>query len=170
MSERTCGHPECDRTLRKDNKSGFCQHHHDHARRGRHQDPEQKAYHKKYNNENRARIAEQNRQLRLAQVAADPKFERRRHLWEAYGMTLEDYDARVAAHDGKCPICRCAFSEENFNAANYPVVDHDHKTGLVRDVICRKCNGGLGMFGDDIEIITQAAAYLKGYQSAEPQE
>lgn len=39
-------------------------------------------------------------------------------------------------------------------------VDHDHKTGLVRGRLCMRCNKGIGMFGDDLELVTKALKYL----------
>lgn len=52
-----------------------------------------------------------------------------------------------------CIICG---SKENL------VIDHDHKTGMVRGSLCMHCNLGLGHFKDDPELLEFAALYLRG--------
>lgn len=41
-------------------------------------------------------------------------------------------------------------------------IDHNHKTGKVRGVICHKCNSAIGLFNEDIQLMKRAAAYLRG--------
>jgi hypothetical protein len=43
-------------------------------------------------------------------------------------------------------------------------IDHDHKTGMIRGVLCQKCNLGLGHMNDDIALMRNAIAYLEKYQ------
>ena len=43
------------------------------------------------------------------------------------------------------------------------VIDHCHKTGKVRGLLCHCCNAGIGMFEDNIEILDKAKEYLKIY-------
>lgn len=44
------------------------------------------------------------------------------------------------------------------------VLDHDHKTGKIRAVLCRRCNIGLGYFSDDIKKLEAAVDYVKRYR------
>jgi hypothetical protein len=63
----------------------------------------------------------------------------------------------LAEQDGLCGICRGAIKPEPKQAA----IDHDHATGQVRGFLCRRCNVGLGFFGDSADLLRAAAAYLE---------
>lgn len=79
-------------------------------------------------------------------------------LKKDYGLTPEQYDAFVA-NAGSCPICHRVFTDVR------PVLDHDHKTGAVRGVLCSSCNAALGLFEDDWERMHCAVQYLFGERS-----
>jgi hypothetical protein len=62
---------------------------------------------------------------------------------------------------GSCAIC--GFQEEVKSARGRLrrlVIDHDHATGIVRDLLCSRCNAALGLFRDDVEVLLAAAQYL----------
>lgn len=40
-------------------------------------------------------------------------------------------------------------------------IDHDHVTGKLRDILCLKCNMGLGAFGDDLQLLNKASEYIR---------
>jgi Recombination endonuclease VII len=84
----------------------------------------------------------------------DQHYNRRR----LYGLTGEQFQARLAQQGGKCAICGTSDWPGKGNA---PQVDHDHVTGRVRGVLCTSCNQGLGRFGDDPERLEAAARYLR---------
>ncbi|WP_342671180.1 endonuclease VII domain-containing protein [Streptomyces chattanoogensis] len=70
-----------------------------------------------------------------------------------YGITVAQRDVMIADQNGLCPICQ----------SSEPVhVDHCHKTGKVRGVLCFNCNSALGKLGDDPDAIRRAIAYLEG--------
>lgn len=68
---------------------------------------------------------------------------RRWKLRTKYGLTPEDYDALVEKQNGLCAICGEPPSTTNRNHARLKV-DHDHKTGEVRGLLCNRCNLLLG--------------------------
>lgn len=73
-------------------------------------------------------------------------------LKSRYNITLEDYNNAFVYQKGLCAIC--GMSEKLF-------VDHSHTTGLVRGLLCFKCNSGLGSFEDDIKRLEKSIDYLK---------
>lgn len=83
----------------------------------------------------------------------------RPHLMERYGITPEQYDAMFYEQGGGCAIC----GREDSGRKNHKLlcVDHDHKTGKVRGLLCDECNNGLGRFQDDPELLMAAINYLQ---------
>ena len=71
-----------------------------------------------------------------------------------YGITSEQYSVMVKAVNGLCVICGLPPKDDKL------VVDHDHETGIIRGIICRRCNLGLGHFNDDPALIARALEYL----------
>ena len=88
-------------------------------------------------------------------------------LKRKFGITLDQYNEMLASQNGCCKICGKKPGENEESLA----VDHKHetglKTGLVRGLLCKKCNMGLGYFNDDIEALRQAIKYLKEAQDAD---
>jgi hypothetical protein len=84
---------------------------------------------------------------------------RRYHLARRYGISAEEADVMLQAQGGVCAICRSAPAEH---------VDHDHRTGRVRALLCFNCNGGLGQFKDDPERLRAAADYVERHRDQRP--
>ena len=76
------------------------------------------------------------------------------HLKRRYGLGADDVLAMLEAQDSACLVCRRQLTVGDSH------VDHDHETGSVRGILCFGCNGGLGQFGDDPEVLVRAARYL----------
>lgn len=74
------------------------------------------------------------------------------HYRQKYGIGLAEVEAMKAAQNGLCAIC-------GTNAAAQ--IDHDHRTKKVRGILCDGCNGGLGLFDDDIHAMKRAIEYLE---------
>lgn len=83
------------------------------------------------------------------------EYKRDRRLKTIYNITLDDYDKIYAKQGGVCAICRLP---EVFNRLQ---VDHNHKTGKVRGLLCLHCNNVLGKAKDSIETLEKAIEYLK---------
>ncbi|MCX5202286.1 endonuclease VII domain-containing protein [Streptomyces sp. NBC_00237] len=75
------------------------------------------------------------------------------HLMRSYGITEAQRDEMIASQAGVCTICLKAPAVH---------VDHCHKTGRVRGVLCFNCNVAIGKLGDDPDTIRRAIAYLEG--------
>lgn len=103
---------------------------------------------------------------RCVDCAADYKREwaanNKDRITEYHRRRYNGLDPRVYEEDLKrthCPICEREFGE---NAAAKQNVDHCHKTGEYRGVICGRCNRALGILGDTVESLERAVAYLRG--------
>lgn len=78
---------------------------------------------------------------------------RHHHLMRRYVIGAAEADAMIKAQTGLCAICLTPDPEH---------VDHDHKTGKVRAILCFNCNGGLGQFKDRPDLLRRGADYLEG--------
>lgn len=71
-----------------------------------------------------------------------------------YGITPEAFQLMLLRQKNSCGICEEVFSEE-------PNVDHCHRTGEVRGLLCGRCNRALGGFRDSLEVLERAKEYLR---------
>lgn len=83
-------------------------------------------------------------------------YSRAHDLKNFYGISTEDYNNLFAQQNGKCAICGKTQTAEKRQLA----VDHDHKTGAVRGLLCGKCNMTLGLFHDKASIFLEMYQYL----------
>jgi hypothetical protein len=81
-----------------------------------------------------------------------------------FGLTVAQYTAMFDRQGGVCAICE---KQETAKANGCSgkikelAVDHDHKTGKVRSLLCQKCNKALGLLNDDIDLLKKAISYLE---------
>ena len=78
-----------------------------------------------------------------------------------YGISPEQYHQALADQNNTCAICH---REEFSNRTNKLCVDHDHKTGKFRGLLCSRCNRCIGRFEDDPILLRAAASYLEGHE------
>lgn len=78
-------------------------------------------------------------------------------LIRKFGITLEEYDFLLNHQEFKCGICGCGQADKTYGLA----VDHCHETNIIRGLLCRDCNIGLGMFKDDVVLLEKAIKWIK---------
>lgn len=78
----------------------------------------------------------------------------RKYFLETLDMTLDQFKSLVLSVEGKCQICG-EFVGESL------CIDHDHRTGKFRGLLCRACNFGIGQLKDDPTILDSASRYLR---------
>lgn len=73
------------------------------------------------------------------------------------GITVEQWWTMHDEQGGCCRICDAPLVR-----GNRPRIDHCHRTGRVRGLLCNRCNLGIGLFADNVESLISAANYLSG--------
>ena len=69
-----------------------------------------------------------------------------------YRLTIDEFDALMERQDGKCAVCQAPKGDRL-------VVDHDHRTGVARGLVCHRCNFALAYI-EDPALVASAQAYL----------
>jgi hypothetical protein len=95
---------------------------------------------------------------------------REHNLLRKYKLTEADYVQILEGQGGVCAICCGNLNARDGRREGHRkfCVDHDHRTGLVRGILCGLCNRGLGCFRDDPALLQTAFAYLA--RSREPEQ
>lgn len=87
---------------------------------------------------------------------------RQRHriqVIKSYGITEDEFNQMLLKQDNKCAIC----GTSDWGRPS-PSIDHNHKTGKVRALLCNRCNRVLGLTEDSPELISKMLEYLKEYE------
>ena len=105
-------------------------------------------------------MAKVKRQLRAGKrKETNPTAQREAELKRLYGITLQDYVQMFEKQGEVCAICK-----EKCPTRKSLSVDHDHQTGIVRGLLCNRCNRALGMFKDNSTLLLRAAQYIKDFE------
>lgn len=100
-----------------------------------------------------------NRGRRIYRASAAGKaMARKHHLKRNFGLSEQDYETMFSRQNGCCAICGSA--KLNGHGRRL-VVDHDHATTKVRELLCHPCNSLLGYARDKIHVLANAISYLK---------
>jgi hypothetical protein len=94
----------------------------------------------------------------------NPDGERGRHLMREYGITLQEYNAMEVQQGSVCAICKQPETQERNGVKYRLAVDHCHKTGKIRGLLCFKCNSAMGQFEKRDVPIKNIEEYLEKYR------
>jgi hypothetical protein len=75
-----------------------------------------------------------------------------KYLLDNFKLSMVDWQKLFDFQEGKCAICGNKLIKAN--------TDHDHASGEVRGLLCARCNRALGRFGDRLDLLLAAVAYL----------
>lgn len=78
-----------------------------------------------------------------------------RNRVKRYNISVEEYEQLLCSQNQRCAICGNELSKHNVR------VDHSHKTGRLRGLLCVSCNTGIGLLKDSPDILRAASAYLR---------
>ncbi len=84
----------------------------------------------------------------------------RKSRLKKYNLTGEELDALKVKQNNKCAICGKEETLVKREQVCELSIDHDHKTGKERGLLCNNYNRAMGMFGDDKKILSKAVEYL----------
>ena len=109
---------------------------------------EARAYHHRTNGPDaKARRKARLRVIGLARVGSNP----------------DEYDRLFIEQRGRCAICATDDPGSGRGDREHFSVDHDHRTGMVRGLLCARCNLGIGYFHDNPIVLRAAADYLTDF-------
>ena len=90
-------------------------------------------------------------------------------LKQKYGINKKQYESILFLQNNVCAICGCEeIAKVNKNIRNKTKrlsVDHCHKTGKIRSLLCLNCNQAIGKLKDSPQLLRKAAEYLEKHNA-----
>lgn len=93
--------------------------------------------------------------------AKNPEKQHASEIKRYYSLSIERYNEMLTKQACKCKICGKDHNPTVKRGRLY--VDHNHRTGIVRGLLCGTCNSGVGYFEDSIDILKSAIKYLESF-------
>jgi hypothetical protein len=155
-------HSECKRCLYESNKKSKLKNKKsaaEYAKKYRSENEKEiKIYEKNYKLKNKDKITIQSKENYQENI------EKRRwsRIKRIYGITEKEYNEMLNNQNNVCSICLQSERRKahNGNVCNLSI-DHNHKTGKIRGLLCHDCNVAIGHFDDNSETLERAIKYLK---------
>lgn len=91
---------------------------------------------------------------------------RNNHYERTYGVTLAEYNQMLEAQGGVCAACGSPETKMNTRSGQVHnlLIDHNHKSGKVRELLCNNCNVTLGLMNDSPERLIALLKYLEKHE------
>lgn len=141
---------------------------------------ERLAYNQKWRSENRERVNanERRRRKEIPEKYKEWSKNHRERLGKLkslrdscynFNITVDEYNKMNEAQNGLCAICERPNNQKSRTEGELCrlAIDHCHKTGKIRALLCGACNKGLGHFEDNIELLITAIEYLQSHEHRE---
>ena len=109
---------------------------------------------RKYKKQYAIKYREKRNALERKDRKDNPEKNRKRWLKRRHNITLEQYNFMFEQQGGVCAICGLP------ETGRVLAVDHNHKTGKIRQLLCNRCNFALGIVENE-EFTKKALDYLK---------
>ena len=87
-------------------------------------------------------------------------------LASVYNISKHHFDMMLSQQHNACAICHDSFVDMS---PQHVHVEHDHKTGAVRGILCRMCNHALGLMKDNPSSLRTAATYIETHEEKQKQ-
>jgi len=120
---------------------------------------------KKYRLENKEKLDIKSKEWKIKNPDKVKKYQRITNLRREFNLEVEDYNKMYKEQNGKCFLC--GEPETFYHPKHKKIlmlsVDHCHKNGKIRKLLCRKCNNGLGLLKDSPELLRKAADYIESH-------
>lgn len=100
---------------------------------------------------------------RCKSCVAAAENERAKYLQRLYGLSKDDYASMLLRQGGVCAICGRSPEVQRRRLG----VDHDHRTGQIRGLLCSACNAGIAGLREDPELFAAALRYLGRFRDVE---
>lgn len=126
---------------------------------------------KKYREENSERLNKYskeyykaNKQKALEYNSLNKEWQYRLRIFRRFGITPEIYDEMFKTQGGLCAICHQPETKKLKGKVISLAIDHNHKTGKIRKLLCHKCNVAIGLLDENKDRILNCHKYLESHE------
>ena len=123
------------------------------------------AYSRKHYSDNAERERLRSRRRRTEKPELVAQSRRKYDLKAKYGLTEVEFEKMLLSQDGRCANPSCGVTAPGGSGSRWKI-DHDHKTGKVRGLLCHLCNVMIGCARDNPEILHGAILYLESQRTS----